>query len=177
MHITAQEEYGLRCLLRVAKHASDDPIRTHEVATAEGLSLEYAAKLMRVLKNGGLVVSTRGAAGGYLLARPASEISVWDVLSVLDGPLYEEKFCASHTGSQTDCAHTTDCSVRAVWRNVNNILQTALSAISLADLRRDERSTVAWLTRELAGAGRAESSSAPAVGNGSGSVSERERLA
>ncbi|HYC55195.1 MAG TPA: Rrf2 family transcriptional regulator [Candidatus Binatia bacterium] len=149
MHITAQEEYGLRCLLRVAKHGSDDPMRTQEVAAAEGISLEYAAKLMRVLKNGGLLVSTRGAAGGYVLARPASEISVWHVLSVLDGPLYEEAFCASHTGSQRNCTHTTDCSVRAVWRNINQILQTALSAITLADLRRDEKSTIAWLTREL----------------------------
>ncbi|HYD46907.1 MAG TPA: Rrf2 family transcriptional regulator, partial [Terriglobales bacterium] len=149
MHITAQEEYGLRCLLRVAKHASEEPLRTQEVAATEGISLEYAAKLMRVLKNGGLVVSTRGSAGGYLLSRPADQISVWEALSVLGGPLYEEKFCESHTGSQPDCAHTTNCSVRALWRNINGILQSALSAITLADLRRDESSTVAWLAREL----------------------------
>ena len=81
MHITAQEEYGLRCLLRVAKHDSGDPIRTQEVAVSEGLSLEYAAKLMRILKKGGFVVSTRGSAGGYLLARPARDITVWQLAS------------------------------------------------------------------------------------------------
>ncbi len=147
MNITAQEEYGLRCLLRVAMHGSDDPMRTQEVAVAEGLSLEYAAKIMRTLKNGGFVVSTRGAAGGYLLARPAREISVWQVLESLGGPLYEEQFCDAHTGSQQSCTHSTDCSIRALWRNVNGILKTALTAITLADLTRNEGAVGAWLTR------------------------------
>ena len=120
-------------------------MRTQEVAVAEGLSLEYAAKLMRTLKNGGFVVSTRGSAGGYLLARPAGQISVWEVLEELSGPLYEEKFCDAHTGSQRDCTHSTDCSIRALWRNVNHLLKSALSAISLADLARDEGATRAWL--------------------------------
>lgn len=149
MHITAQEEYGLRCLLRVAKHDSGDPMRTQEVAVAEGLSLEYAAKLMRMLKKGGFVASTRGSAGGYLLARPAADITVWQVLEALGGPLYEEKFCDAHTGSQRDCTNSTDCSIRALWRNVNGILKTALTAITLADLSRDEGTTRAWLLRSM----------------------------
>lgn len=150
MHITAQEEYGLRCLLRVAMHESGDPVRTLDVAVAEGLSLEYAAKLMRTLKNGGFVASTRGASGGYHLSRPAREISVWQVLEALGGPLYEEKFCDAHTGSQRSCMHSTDCSIRALWRNVNGILKTALEAISLADLTRSESTLKAWLTRAAA---------------------------
>jgi Rrf2 family protein len=150
MHITAQEEYGLRCLLRVAKHESGNPIRTQEVAISEGLSLEYAAKLMRTLKKGGFVASTRGSAGGYLLSRPAREITVWQILEALGGPLYEEKFCDAHTGSQRDCTHSTNCSIRALWRNVNGILETALSAITLADLSRDEGSTRAWLLSSVA---------------------------
>lgn len=155
MHITAQEEYGLRCLLRVAAHGSDDPVRTQEVAVAEGLSLEYAAKLMRTLKNGGFVTSMRGAAGGYLLARPASEISVWEVLEALGGPLYEEKFCEAHTGSQRDCTHHSNCSLRALWRSVNGILKASLSAISLADLSQDEAKTGTWLIRSAVAADRA----------------------
>lgn len=152
MNITAQEEYGLRCLLRVAMHDSGDPMRTQEVAIAEGLSLEYAAKLMRTLKQGGFVASTRGAAGGYLLARPAREISVWQVLEALGGPLYEEKFCDAHTGSQRDCIRSTDCSIRALWRNMNGILKSALSVISMADLAHDEGTTRAWLTRSMVAA-------------------------
>jgi Rrf2 family protein len=160
MHITAQEEYGLRCLLRVAKHESGDPIRTQDVAISEGLSLEYAAKLMRTLKKGGFVDSTRGSAGGYLLARPARDISVWQILEALGGPLYEEKFCDAHTGSQRDCTHSTDCSIRALWRNVNGLLKTALSAITLADLSRDEGSTRAWLLSSVARADEARQEAA-----------------
>jgi len=152
MHITAQEEYGLRCLLRVAMHGADEPMRTQDVAMAEGLSPEYAAKLMRTLKQGGFVASTRGSAGGYLLARPAREISVWEVLEALGGPLYEEKFCDAHTGSQRDCMRATDCSIRALWRNVNGILKSALSVISMADLSRDEGATRAWLSRAVVAA-------------------------
>ncbi|MFN2377186.1 MAG: Rrf2 family transcriptional regulator [Candidatus Binatia bacterium] len=176
MHITAQEEYGLRCLLRVAKHQSGDPMRTQEVAVAEGLSLEYAAKLMRTLKKGGFVDSTRGSAGGSLLARPARDISVWQVLEALGGPLYEEKFCDAHTGSQRDCTHSTDCSIRALWRNLNGILKNSLSAITLADLAGDEGSTRAWLLRSvLAGdeGRRASFPGAPAVALPSATAARR----
>jgi len=148
MHITAQEEYGLRCLLRIAAHGSDEPMRTQEVAEAEGLSLEYAAKLMRILKMGGLVISTRGAAGGYLLARPAADITVWDALEVLGGPLYTESFCDQHSGSQSDCTnHGTGCSLKTLWNSVNAILRASLSVIPLADLRGDSGSKWAWLVR------------------------------
>ncbi|MBI5506667.1 MAG: Rrf2 family transcriptional regulator [Deltaproteobacteria bacterium] len=148
MHITAQEEYGLRCLLRVAGHASEEPMRTQEVAEAEGISLEYAAKLMRILKQGGLVISTRGAAGGYLLARPAGEITVWDALEVLGGPLYSEGFCDQHSGSQHDCTnHNAGCSLKTLWNSINAILRAALSAIPLVELSGDERSKWAWLVR------------------------------
>lgn len=123
-------------------------MRTQEVAEAEGLSLEYAAKLMRILKMGGLVVSTRGAAGGYVLARPAAEVTVWDALEVLGGPLYTESFCDQHTGSQTDCTnHDAGCSLKTLWNSVNAILRASLSAITLAELRGDAGSKWAWLVR------------------------------
>lgn len=168
MNITAQEEYGLRCLLRVAKHDSGVPMRTADVAVAEGLSPEYAAKLMRMLKNGGFVASTRGSAGGYLLSRPAGDITVWQVLEALGGPLYEEKFCDAHTGSQRDCTHSTDCSIRALWRNVNGLLKGALSAITISDLSRSETNTRDWLLRSNVAAetGRREASSVPPVRGG-----------
>lgn len=163
MHITATEEYGLRCLLRVAKHDSEEPMRAQEVALAEGLSLEYAAKILRILKNGGFVASTRGAAGGYLLARPAEQISVWQVLESLSGPLYEEKFCDSHTGSQRDCIRTGNCSIRTLWRSVNGILKAALSSVTLADLTRDEASPSAWLLRSAIAADVARAEAFPRV--------------
>ena len=75
MHLLAQEEYGLRCLVQLARHRDSTPLTIPEIAAAEGLSPEYTAKLMRALRQGGLVMSTRGAAGGYRLARRAEEVT------------------------------------------------------------------------------------------------------
>ena len=85
MQLLASEEYGLRCLLRVACAERGGPVAISSIARDEGLSREYTAKLMRELRLGGLVESLRGAEGGYRLARPASEISVWSALRVLGG--------------------------------------------------------------------------------------------
>ena len=92
MHLSAQEEYGLRCLARLARHEGADPVRIQDIAEAEGLSPEYVAKLMRILRNGGIVTSTRGAAGGYHLRRPAAEITLWEAIEVLGGPFFHDSF-------------------------------------------------------------------------------------
>jgi len=76
MHLLAREEAGLRCLLQVASHPGPEPLTGPEIARREGLGPEYVARIMRALRAGGLVISTRGAAGGYRLARPAGRISV-----------------------------------------------------------------------------------------------------
>ena len=151
MQLSAQEEYGLRCLLQVARHQDKEggePLRIPEIAAAEGLSPEYAAKLMRTLRQGGLVVSTRGASGGYRLARPADEVSVWQVLSVLGGPLFSDSFCASHPGQLRDCIHSTDCSVRALWHWVGSAIREALTGVTLADMYRGEHPMGHWLDTE-----------------------------
>jgi Rrf2 family protein len=146
MHLSSQEEYGLRCLLRLAVHEGDDaPVRIQDIAEAEGLSSEYVAKLMRILRNGELVNSTRGASGGYHLARPAARITVWEAIEVLGGAFFSDSFCQSHPGALRDCVHTTDCSIRALWRTVGGLLHTALSAVTLAQLKNGEQSTLALL--------------------------------
>ncbi len=73
MNLSSQEEYGLRCLLQVAAHGAPEPLSIAQIAVAEGISPEYTAKLMRLLRKGGLVDSTRGAGGGYRLARQPAE--------------------------------------------------------------------------------------------------------
>ncbi len=135
MKLSAQEEYGLRCLLQVAMQPGPEPVAIHGIAAAEGLSPEYVAKLMRVLRQGGLVTSTRGAGGGYHLARPADQISLSDVISVLDGPLFRDSHCDSHAGAVISCVHTpTACSIRSVWRWVGGALDKVLKKITVADL-------------------------------------------
>jgi Rrf2 family protein len=149
MQLLASEEYGLRCLLQLARaesRAEDGaPVSISQIATSEGLSPDYTAKLMRELRMGGLVESVRGTAGGYRLARPADAISVWSALQVLGGAFFSEAFCECHGGQQRQCVRSSDCSLRALWRAVQAALRETLEKISLADLQRDERAMVDWL--------------------------------
>ena len=145
MQLLASEEYGLRCLLQVAGAPDGAPVAISRIAGAEGLSPEYTAKLMRELRLGGLVESVRGAEGGYRLARPAADISVWETLQVLGGPLYSEAFCACHPGQQEACVRSHDCSIRALWRRLESLLRHTLEEISLSDLVRDEHTMAEWL--------------------------------
>ena len=145
MHLTSQEEYGLRCLVQLARHEGEEPMRIHDIAEAEGLSPEYVAKLMRILRNGGLVTSTRGAGGGYHLEREARDISLWAAIEVLGGPLFPDSFCESHPGVLRDCVHSPNCSIRSLWSSLNGLLRTALSSITVEDLKSGEHASFAWI--------------------------------
>ncbi|MFI5317714.1 MAG: RrF2 family transcriptional regulator [Myxococcota bacterium] len=134
MQLLAQEEYGLRCLLQVARHASPDPITIPEIAQSEGLSPEYAAKLLRALRQAELVVSTRGASGGYRLARPAREITAWAAVQALGGSLFPREFCESHPGQRHDCVHTAGCSIRGLWGAVESAVRGVLEGVTIAEL-------------------------------------------
>src|SRR3990172_5137888 len=149
MHILALEEYGLRCLLQVALRDAEGPDSAQEIARVEGMGPEYVARILGTLRAGGLVESTRGAGGGYRLARPASEISVWDAVTVLGGEFFPEGFCDCHPGRRRECIHVTDCSIRALWQKLQGFLREALENISLKDMARDERTMVTWLDLEV----------------------------
>ena len=138
MQLLAQEEYGLRCLLQVARHAGPDPLTIPEIAESEGLSPEYAAKLMRALRRAELVASTRGAGGGYRLARPAREITAWQVVRALGGSIFPQEFCESHPGQRHDCVHSTGCSIRGLWGAVEGAVRGVLDAVTIAELARVE---------------------------------------
>lgn len=137
MRLSAQEEYGLRCLVQVARRspgpdAAPTPIR--DVAAAEGLSVEYAAKLLRVLRQADLLLSARGAAGGYVLARDAASIPVADVLAALDGPLWDDDGCAGHPGQLDACVHTGACTINGLWVKLGAAIDAVLRQFTLADL-------------------------------------------
>ena len=135
MKLTAQEEYGLRCMLQVARLQANGPVPISVIAQSEGIGVEYAAKLMRILRQEGLVTARRGAQGGYLLANPPDEVTVLDVLGALDKPLYTDAFCTGHAGQQASCVHSsTGCSIRVLWQWIGASLQRTLKRVTLADL-------------------------------------------
>src|ERR1700686_462110 len=144
MRLTSQEEYGLRCLLRVGRVTAPDSVSIAELSRSEGITEPNVAKMMRLLRQAGFVQSTRGQSGGYALARPAGEIQVGEVLAVLGGRLYEPSFCDAHTGVEQLCTHMTDCSIRSVWRLVQRAVDEVLGKITLKDLLVSEREMNAW---------------------------------
>jgi Rrf2 family protein len=141
MKITAQEEYGLRCLLRLARAYGKQPLTIPEVAAAEDLSAPYVAKLLSVLRQAGLIESVRGRTGGYHLARGPGEIRLGSVLLALGEPLYDDPgYCERHAGPETKgpCVHQDDCTLRALWLSLEQWLRHVLDQVTLADLLQHE---------------------------------------
>ncbi len=134
MRISAQEEYGIRCLLQIGRKGPRASVTIPEISRAEGISGHYVAKLLRVLRRGGLVKSVRGQAGGYMLARPLSDITVSEAVAVLGGSFYDPGFCTQHVGVEAACAHTIDCSIRGLWRSVQQAVDQVLGKTTLQDL-------------------------------------------
>jgi len=153
LRLSSQAEYGLRCLLEVVKHGGDGGLTVPEISRAEGLSVPNVAKLMRLLRLGGLVESTRGASGGYSLATPADKITVAEVLDLLGSPLYSSEFCENHAGKGAVCTHSDDCTLRPVWRALQQVLHGALQKITLGDLLCREEDISRKIAKLLVGGG------------------------
>src|SRR5436190_20997006 len=127
MKISAHEEYGLRCLVQLAKAEDDgESLTLNQIAGREGLSVANAGKLMWILVKAGLVQSQRGANGGYTLARPAREIRLSGVIRILDEDTVDQ-FCTTHSGVLEVCVHSSDCVIRPVIVGLHEIVQKALS--------------------------------------------------
>ena len=133
MRFTSQEEYGLRCLVQMAR----EPARLWtigDIAEREGLTRAYVAKLLAALGRAGLISATRGRAGGYRLARAPGEIDLAAALDALDARLYEEDFCQRFPGTQKVCVHDTDCAIRGLWRALDGAVHATLARTRLTDL-------------------------------------------
>jgi Rrf2 family protein len=139
MKLSTQEEYGLRCLIQLGRTGGSLTIA--ELSALEGISAPNVAKIMRLLRRSGFVTSTRGQAGGYLLARPVSEITVSEVLDALGSRFFDQTFCVRHKGAEDSCAHLEDCSIRPVLRELQSVVDRVLGRLTLEQLLGSERDT------------------------------------
>ena len=143
MKVSAQEEYGLRCILQIARRqmtGHGEPVTLAEIAREEGLTVSHVAKLIRTLRRAGLVKSVLGRTGGYSLARGAGQISVAEVLAALGGGrLYDTAYCDRHAGDQKVCAHMGDCSIRSLWGVLEILLDRVLRRTMLSELVSSEQ--------------------------------------
>jgi len=149
MKITAQEEYGLRILLRIAKCNDEESMSIQALSILEGLSPAYVAKLTRILRQAGYINSTPGNIGGYILAKPAKEININQVLKSLGGALFSKEFCNGFAGAMKLCTNSVDCSVRSLWQMIQFSVDQLLDKVSLEDLIGSEEKSDNLLTTLL----------------------------
>lgn len=134
MKFSAQEEYGLRCLISLARQPDGQALTIPEISRIEGITPPHAAKILAELRRAGLVKATRGMIGGYSLAKPADQILVGDALEALGGRLFEHGFCDRYHGTHASCAHDTDCNLRALWSRLQGAIDGVVYRLTLRDL-------------------------------------------
>ncbi|RYY57550.1 MAG: Rrf2 family transcriptional regulator [Chitinophagaceae bacterium] len=134
MKITSQEEYGLRVLIRIAGCNSATGLSIPQLSEEEGITSHYVAKLTRLLRMAGFINSTKGTKGGYILARPATEIIINDVLKALGGAIYSQSFKPSNDGGLELCTNSVDCTARSLWQMIQFTVDQLLNQVTLQSL-------------------------------------------
>ena len=147
MKITAQEEYGLRCLLQLARTPQGQVVRVKDIAVKEGLSNAYVEKLLRILSKAGLVHSVRGIKGGYVLNRPALTVTLGEVVRALGTVETTKHICTVFTGNQQACVHFSDCGIRSVWSGLTTYIQQFMDQTTLESLLGNEYTVSERLSR------------------------------
>lgn len=149
MKISAQEEYGLRCLLQLARAKDGQTVTVKEIARKEALSGAYVEKLLRLLGKAGLVHSLRGIKGGYVLNRAPSQITLGEVVRAIGQVPTTNHICTQFTGTQDACVHFSNCGIRSVWSSLTNYIQNFLDHTTLENLLGDEYAVSNRLAKRL----------------------------
>lgn len=139
MKITSSEEYGIRILIRIASANPVEGLSIPQLSEAEKLTEPHVAKICRTLRMEGFINSTPGYKGGYVLAKPAEQIVINDVLKALGGMLFDQQFCDAHTGLGRLCTNSVDCSTRSLWKMIQYTLDNLLNKLTLKDLMVNEK--------------------------------------
>jgi Rrf2 family protein len=137
MKLSTKGRYGLRAMLDMAQNQEEGPITTHTIAQRQDISERYLEQLLIPLKQAGLVKSIRGSQGGYILGRTAKNISVGDIIRVLEGPLAPVD-CVNELNPD-DCKRADSCVTRLIWTKVRDSVTEILNSYSLEDLVNESR--------------------------------------
>lgn len=134
MKLSTRGRYGLRAMHQLAENNSTGPVPLSEIALAQDISLHYLEQLMRKLRIDGLVTSTRGAQGGYSLAKPANQILVGDILRSLEGDLRIVDCVDCSNGEEQVCHRADGCPTFALWERINNEISDVVDTTTLEDM-------------------------------------------
>jgi Rrf2 family protein len=136
MNLTSKSRYALKIMMDLAYHSDQCVVRRRDIAKRHGIPTEYLDQIMILLRRADLVRSTRGRGGGYSLARPAKQISVWQLFSAVESSM-EPVLCLS---SGQSCGFDVSCSSQPAWRMIYEAFKKPLEEISLEGLTREELS-------------------------------------
>ena len=135
MKVSAKGDYACRALLELAlKYDGGLPVQVSEIAEKQKIPKKYLVQILVMLKSAGFVQSKRGVEGGYLLARPPAEITLGEVIRIVDGPLMPVK--CSTVDDSTTCELIPTCAIHPVWEDVREAISTIVDNITFEDLCR-----------------------------------------
>jgi Rrf2 family protein len=137
MRITTWAEYGVICALHLARRKEKGPVTGREIAAQERLPADYVEQILLRLRRAGVITSTRGARGGYMLSRSPREISIRAVIHASELETFD-LHCLSHPVEEDRCAASHSCSIRPVWVLLQTKIDDVLESVCLADLLHDE---------------------------------------
>jgi Rrf2 family protein len=130
MKLSARSRYATRLLLDLATHEADKPVRTALLSENTGITVQFIEQIIRPLKKANLIRSVRGAAGGHMLNKSPANISVGEIVRIMEGDIN----IANCLDCETKCDRSVDCKTRNVWERASRAMEAELNSITLADL-------------------------------------------
>jgi len=141
--VSTRGDYASRALLSLSLHGdAEGPTSVRDIAERTGLPQPYLEQILLALKGAGLVRSKRGVGGGYVLARPPSEITLSEIISAVDGPIVAGDFGEPHQNGA--CDHEGQCVLLAIWAQVGEHMRSLLTGITLADIAGIAKGEAPW---------------------------------
>lgn len=139
MKFTTKTEYGLVCLIHMARCYGESPklVTIKDIVDKEKLSWTYLEKILQRLKAAGIVVSYQGKQGGYQLARHPQQVTLKDIIDALEGATFEV-YCEPKIRDSITCTHFTMCGLRPIWEKTKNVLDDLYSSMTLETLAKKE---------------------------------------
>ncbi|SEJ06216.1 transcriptional regulator, BadM/Rrf2 family [Propionispira arboris] len=138
MKLSTKGRYGVIAMYELALHYGEGPISLKTIAAKQDISEHYLEQLICTLRNAGFVTSMRGAQGGYLLTKNPAEITVGDIITVMEGPIALVDCLLTDITDNQYCNKAERCVTRGVWAKVCDSISSVLNSITLADLCKDK---------------------------------------
>lgn len=136
MRISTKGRYALRMLLDLAEHTTNGFIALNDIAQRQGISKKYLEQIVPIFNNTGILRTNRGSQGGYMLAKPAQQVSVGEILRLTEGSLAPVD-CAD--SDPAECERSADCVMLPVWQGLYRLISEYLDGITLQDILDQKR--------------------------------------